>query len=127
MAILTLTPQTVIAKYPSLPLTANSADFVWTAAGADFADKARFVHTGREAILVRNDNGGAQTVTIESSADPKGRTGNITTYSVGAGEYAVFPPFPVTGWRQITGGNTGYLVLSASAADVYFAILRLPE
>jgi hypothetical protein len=123
MAILTLTVQNVIAKYPAPPLTANAADFVWTAAGADFADKARFIHTGRELILVRNNNVGAKTVTIESVADPKNRTGNITTYSVGAGEYAVFGPFPVLGWRQ----TTGYLQLAASAADVMFAILRLPE
>lgn len=123
MAVLTLTVQSLIAKYPVTPLTANAADIVWTAAGADFADGARFVHTGRELILVRNDNVGAKTVTITSVADPKGRLGNITTYSVGASEYAAFGPFPVLGWRQ----TTGYLMLSASAADVFFAILRLPE
>jgi len=123
MAVLDLTPQTVIPKYPATPLTANAADFVWTAAGADFADGARFPHTGKEIILVRNDNVGAQTVTIESAVDEKNRVGNITTYSVGIGEYAAFPPFPVVGWRQ----TTGYLMLEASAADVSFAILRLPD
>jgi len=123
MAILDLTPQTVIAKYPATPLTANAADFTWTAAGADFADKAQFPHTGKELILVRNDNVGAQTVTIESRVDTFNREGDITTYSVGIGEYAVFGPFPIEGWRQ----TTGYLTLAASAADVSFAILRLAD
>ena len=123
MAILTLTVQSVIPKYPATPLTVEAADFVWTTAGADFADGARFPHTGREVILIHNLNAGAQTITINSSADPKGRQGTITTYSVGIGEYAVFGPFPVTGWRQAD----GYLTMAASATDVWFAILRLPE
>jgi len=122
MAELTLTVQQMIGKYPSLPLTANAADFTWTAAGADFADGAVFPLTGREILLVRNDNVGAQTVTITSVADDKNRTGDITTYSVGAGEYAVFPCLAVDGWRQ-TDGN---LDIEASAADVMFAVLRLP-
>ena len=123
MAILTLTPQSVIAKYPATPLTADSADFEFTVAGADFADGARFPHTGRELILVINGAVGAETVTINSSADPKGRQGPITAYSVGPGEFAVFGPFPVTGWRQAD----GYLTMVASDADMAFAILRLPE
>lgn len=122
MAELSLTVQTIKGGYPSLPVTANAADIVWTAAGADFADGAAFDHTGREIILVRNDNVGAQTLTIDSVADEKGRTGDITTYSVGAGEYAAFGPFPVAGWRQ----SDGDMNIVASAADVYLAIIRLP-
>ncbi len=123
MAILTLTVQNLIAKYPVTPLTANSADFVWTAAGASFADGFQFAHTGKEILLVRNDNAGAQTVTIDSVPDAKNREGDITAYSVGAGEYAAFPPFPVEGWRQ----SNGMLKGAASAADVYLAVLRLPD
>jgi hypothetical protein len=123
MARLALTVQNVIAKYPALPLTASSADFVWTAAGADFADGASFTLTGKEILLVRNDNVGAQTVTVSSVVDPYNRTGNITTYSVGIGEFAVFPPFPKEGWAQ----TDGKLYFAASAADVYFAVLRLPD
>lgn len=115
--------QNLIVKYPVTPLTANSADFVWTAAGADFADGFRFQHTGKEILLVRNDNVGAQTVTINSVANQRGRTGTISAYSVGAGEYAAFPPFPVEGWRQ----SNGYLTGAASAADVQLAVLRLPD
>jgi hypothetical protein len=124
MARATLTPQAVAASgYPTLPLTANAADIVFTAAGAGFADGHQFAHTGREIILVQNANVGAQTVTVSSVADPNmKRTGDITTYSVGASEFACFGPFPVDGWRQ-TDGN---MYLAATATDVKFAILRLP-
>jgi len=123
MAILDLVPQDVIAKYPATPLTANAADFTYTASGADFASGARFPHTGRELIVVRNDNVAAQTLDINSVVDPYNRTGTITAYSIGIGEYAVFGPFPVEFWRQAD----GYLTMKASAADVMFAILRLPD
>lgn len=99
MARLSLTVQNIIAKYPTLPLT------------------------GKEILLVHNANAGAQTVTISSVVDPYKRTGDITTYSVGIGEYAAFPPFPKDGWAQ----SDGYLYFAASAADVNFAVLRLPD
>ena len=105
-----------------LPVTANSADFVWTAAGADFADGFAFASTGKEVLLIRNDNAGAQTVTINSQADPYKRTGDITTYSVGIGEYAVFYP-PVDSFRRSDGTIWG----AAAAADVMLAVLRLPD
>ena len=112
----------MLERYPTLPVTANAADFVWTTAGADFADGVRFPHTGREIVLIRNDNVGAQTVTVESVIDPQRRTGDITTYSVGIGEYAVFNAMAITGWRQ----TSGEFWLTASATDVFFAVLRLP-
>lgn len=123
MARLLLTVQEILPKYPGLPLVANSADFTWTAAGADFADGFMFPMTGREILLVRNDNVAAQTVTIDSSLDPFGREGDITAYSVGIGEYAVFPNFPRQGWATAT----GYLYGAAAATDVMLAVLRLPN
>lgn len=123
MAVLTLTPKSLPAKYPTTPITANALDFTWTAAGADYADGARFTLTGKEILLVHNGNVGAQTVTITSQVDPYNRTGHITAYSLGAGEYAVFPQFQLTGWAD----GSGYLILAASAADVEFAVLRLVD
>lgn len=105
-----------------MPLTADAADFEWTAAGADFADGFGFAHTGKEIILVRNDNVGDQTVAIDSVANAKGREGDIPAYTIEAGEYAAFGPFPVSGWRQANGQLYG----AASAADVMLAVLRLP-
>ena len=122
MARLVLTPLPVVATgYPTLPLTALSADFAFTAAGANFADGAGFAHTGREIIIAK---GGAapQTITITSIPDDKKRSGNITTYAIGIGLFSVFGPFPVDGWRQ----SDGQLYLAASATDVSFAVLKLP-
>lgn len=124
MARLALTAKATPGSYPSLPLSANAADFAWTAAGGDFADGFSFPWTGREVLLVRNDNGGAQTVTINSLADSrKRRTGDISAYSVGAGEYAVLGPFQSDGWKQ----STGLIHGAASAADVMLAVIRLSD
>ncbi len=123
MARLVIPVTVVVASgYPTTPLVALSADFAFTAAGANFADGAGFVHTGREIVIVKGGAAG-QTVTISSVPDPYKRSGNITTYAVGIGLFSVFGPFPADGWRQ----SDGQLYLAASAADVSFAVLRLPS
>jgi hypothetical protein len=122
MTRLALTPKTLPGSYPSLPLTANSVDFTFTPAGASFADGASYPLTGNEILLVHNGNVGAQTVTISSVVDDLNRTGDITTYSLAAGEYAAFGPFKEKGWRQ----STGLIHIAASATDVEFAVLKLP-
>lgn len=123
MARLALTPKSLPAKYPALPITANALDFAFTPAGADFADGASFPMTEKEILIVHNANVGAQTVTISSVVDPYNRTGNITAYSLAAGEYAVFPQFQKSGWMQ----SDGNLYFAASATDVEFAVLRLVD
>lgn len=120
MARLAITPKQSTGSFPALPLSANAADFTWTPAGASFADGASFPITERELLLVKNLNVGAQTVTISSVVDGRNRTGDITTYSLGASEYAVFGPFTREGWAQ----STGLLHFAASAADVNFAVIR---
>jgi hypothetical protein len=103
MSRLAITPRTLLGSYPTLPLTANSADIAFTAAGASFADGASYPLTGQEILLVHNGNVGAETVTITSVADDLGRSGDITTYSLSAGEYGAFGPFKEKGWRQSDG------------------------
>lgn len=103
-------------------IAADAADFAWTA--ADTSNQNAVVSTGRELVLVFNSGGSAYTVTITSVADELGRLGTITTYSVGAGEYAVFGPFPVKGWRQAADLK---LYLEASNAAVKFAVIKLPH
>lgn len=122
MSRLAVTPKQTLGSYPSLPISADGADFAFAAAGAAFADGASFVITGKELLLVRNGAVTAQTVTISSVADEKGRTGDVTTYSIGASEYAVFGPFKKAGWAQAADGNKLYF--AASAATVEFAVLR---
>lgn len=101
-------------------IAADSADFVWTA--ADVGNSNSCTLTGRELLLVNNTGGSPYTVTITSAADELGRTGDITTYSLAAGEFAVFGPFPMRGWRQ-TGGK---LYFAGSNAAVKFAVIVIP-
>ena len=108
-------------KYPSLPITADAADITWTA--ADTTNQNDFVSSGDDLIIVDNQNAGAQTVTINSTADPRNkRTGDITTYSIGIGEFAVFR-VGGDGWDQP--GNI--IHLEAAAVDVYFAVIPMPK
>jgi hypothetical protein len=123
MARLALSPVTMPLKYPALQPAVNSLDVAFTPAGADFADGASFPLTGKEILIVHNDNVAAKTVTITSVADSYNRTGDITAYSLGIGEYAVFPQFQLAGWQQ----SDGKLYLAAEAADVEFLVLRLRD
>lgn len=121
MARTALTVQETPGRFPALPITADAADLAWTA--ADNVNKNSFALTGREIILVRNDNAGAQEITISSVVDAYNREGDIEAYSVGIGEYAMFGPIPLDGFRQ----SDGLCYLEAAVADVYFAIIRFPS
>jgi hypothetical protein len=122
MARLAVPVQDVTPGYPStLPITAGSADVVFTNAGASFADGAGFPLSGREVLIVKNGNVGVQTVTISSVKDDKFRTGDITAYSMAAGDIVIFR-LPVDGWRQAD----GQLYFAATATDVAFGVVRLP-
>jgi len=111
------------AKYPVLPITANALDITFTAAGADFADGAGFVMNEKDILIAYNPDSSAHTVTISSVVDPYNRTGNITSYSIGAGEHAVFPQFKKDGWAQ----SDGKLYFATDNALVQFAVLRLTD
>jgi len=122
MARLVLTPVQMPAKYPTLPITANSLDVVFTPAGADFADGAGFLLTGKEILIVLGGAAGG-TVTISSTIDPYRRTADIAAYAVGVNLYSIFPQFQKAGWVQ----PDGQLYFAASAATVEFLVLRLTE
>ena len=123
MARLSLTVQSPPGFWPSLALTANAADFTWTAAGADFADGFSFVNTGREILLARNDNAVAKTITITSVVDEFNRLGHITSYSMIQNDLAWFGPFKPSGWNQ---AGTNLVYGAANVADMYLVVCRLP-
>lgn len=117
--------QTLTAKTPVDlklgALSANAADFTLTA--ADATNKEEVVHTGREILIAFNSGAGARTVTVTSVADDLGRTLDVpNAYSIGAGEYAVFGPYPVKGWRQ----TNGKLYFEAEHAEVKWAVITIP-
>ena len=117
-------PRTTLTKTTPLgafgTYSANAADLTLTA--ADTVNLNQFRATGNNLVIAQNTNAGAQTVTI-TSAPINGRTGDITTYSIGAGEIAVFGPFlgNQNGWTQ----SDGYIYLQASHADIKFAIISI--
>ena len=120
MSRLLITPQEVLGSYPNLPLIADSADIIWTAAGVDFIDGFRFPLTGRELLIIRN-NTGVQTVTLSSVVSARtNRKGDITAYSMAAADVLVFGPFINDGWQQVSGELWG----AVTVADVDIAVLK---
>lgn len=107
------------AGYPDLPLAANAADVPLTA--SDAVNFEQVVHAANVIIVARNSGAGARTITV-TSAPYLGRSGDITGYSIGAGEFAILGPFPAAGWRQAN----GFLYWQAEHAEVLTACVLLP-
>lgn len=104
----------------AVPLAALSADLAWTA--TDTTNGNAVASTGREVLLVWNTDTVSHTVTISSSADSLGRTGDITAYAEAATTISCFGPFPVTGFKQ----TDGTLHVTSSSALVKFAVIHVP-
>jgi len=120
MARTTLTKTTALGAYGDYSV-ANSADM--TMAAADTSNQNQFVASSRDLVIAHNTGGSAYTITVTSVDDPHyGRQGDIATYSLGAGEYAIFGPFKRPGWVQ----SDGYVYLEASNALVKFGVVALP-
>lgn len=114
------TPAAVAIKsYPDpLPVAANSADLAFFASDAANFEKAN--HTDNLILIAWNSGVVGRTVTI-SSASYQGRTGDITTYALEAGDHAIFGPFPAAGWRQ----SDGKLYFAGSHAEVKWALVLI--
>jgi hypothetical protein len=121
MARLALTKNNTLGSYPVTPLVANSADVTFTAAGAQFADGFSFEATGGDILLVKNGNVAAQTITLQSMPDAHNRKGDISAYSIGAGEEAVFDFSQIAFWKQADGKVYG----SVTATDVSLAVIHM--
>jgi hypothetical protein len=112
----------IVPKNPNAgTIAANGADISLTA--ADVSNKNSCTLTGREMLFAFNsDDDTAYTVTVSSVADQLGRTGDVESYSIGFGEYALIGPFPLEGWKQ----STGKLHFEANNAAIKFAVIRVP-
>ncbi len=118
-AIVPITPLGGLGDYSSV----NVADFLMAATtGLSGSSGNQFVSSGKDLVYAKNIQAGAQTITFSSVDDPQGRQEDITTYSIGIGEYAIFGPFGVIGWRQ-TDGN---IYFETSHADILVAVFVLP-
>ena len=109
-------------KSPFDAVVATGFDF--TFAASTLTDGDTFVCTGREILLVQNTTAGALTITVTSVVDDKGRTGDITTYSVGANGFSVIPVGLTnsSGWKS----SAGTIRITCSAVTLKVAVLRLP-
>jgi hypothetical protein len=121
MAATVIVPQQLLSPFPVTPLTANSADIVFTALTITEGDE--FPCTGREIILISNGTG-TNTLTISSNDDEKGRAEDITAYSLASSDFAVFSQGLTNskGWKS----STGKIKLTPSSAEIKCAVLRLP-
>lgn len=121
MAATVITVQQLLSPFPTTPLTANSADIVFTALTITEGDV--FTCTGREVILISNGTG-TNTLTIDSSDDSFGREEDITAYSLAENDFAVFGQGLTNskGWKN----SSGQIKLVPSSAEVKCAVLRLP-
>lgn len=116
-----ITVQTVLAPFAAVG--AGAADF--TFAAGTVSDGDTFVCTGRELLLVKNTEvADPKTITITSVDDETNRSENITSYSLAAGDYAVFGVGLTNskGWKS----TAGTIRITVSAATVKVAVLRLP-
>ncbi len=114
----TLVKTTAKGPYPTLPIGANG--LVVTLAAADVANKNQFLPSGNDLVVMQNSGASPYTVTITSAVDPQNRTGDVTTYSLAAGDVCVFL-VKTTGWVQAD----GYVYLEANNASVKFGVVAL--
>lgn len=112
-----LTLQTVQGPYPGT-VSAGELDFSWTAGSIV---STTFSCTGNELLLVHNTSVSAATFTLNSVADEYGRTGDISEYSLAAGDYAAFKITNTVGWRN----SSGIATMSVSDASVEVALLDI--
>ena len=118
MSFTALTPVTPFGPYGAV--VANALDLTWTP--ADATNGNSFPLTGSEILLIWNTDSAAHTFSITSVADNFGRTGDVTTYSVGAGVISSYSfRAGANGWIQSDG--TVHLP-AASSALLKFCVLK---
>ncbi len=80
-----------------------------------------FKPSGKDVVIAFNSGASPYTVTITSTPDDKGRTGDAGPVTLAAGEIRVFGLLPMLGWQQ----TDGTVYLQASNAAVKFSIFQL--
>lgn len=93
-----------------------------TIAAADVANKNQFVAEGADLIIAHNTGASERSITITSSPDPYGRSGDIDSEAIAAGAISIYGPLKVAGWIQ----SDGKIYLEADNAEVEFGVIKLP-
>jgi hypothetical protein len=107
----------------STPQKANVSTLHQYTFAACSADKNYAVYSEKLYLHAINSHAtDPKTVTIDGLADEYGRTGSITAYSLTAGQYAVFGPFPSELFKQ----SNGTITFEGSSTDIKFAAIIVP-
>lgn len=113
----TITANELLGAYGDYS-SADVADLTWTNLSGD--DDVFTLHPD-DILLIWNPDDSAHSLDITSQPDPKyGRSADISSYSVGAGEIAAFGPFQPHGWAD----SSGQLTINGTT-DLDAAVLRL--
>lgn len=116
----TVTPITPVGPYP----TSVAANDLYMQLAFPQVAGASFPITGRELMIVHNSSGStARTFTIESVADSQNRTGDISDYSLGAGEQAAFWFGNTVGWKN----HSGCVEFTPSNTDLNMIVIKIPN
>lgn len=121
MARTTITPETPLGAYGDYSV-AGVADLPMAVTSGDSGDNGnQFVASGKDLVIFHNTAVGPQVITFTSEPDTYGRSQDIDSYSLGAGEYAIFGPFKLTGWEQ----TDGKIYFETDDADILVAVIAL--
>jgi hypothetical protein len=118
--------QAIVGPYPSLPVAPGSLDITLTAVDAvngnffvaDSVSNLPQGSIGGDVLLVSNPTGGALTITF-TSQPLNGRSGDITTYSIGAGVTSAFKYSQLAGWADVNNN-----IFFTAAAGLLVAALK---
>ncbi len=88
------------------------------------ADRHYWVNTQREIFVVYNSTGSAITLTFTTQPKRDGRVQSTaqSVFSIAAGVYTAFGPFPNEGWADAS----AQIYVVASAVGLRGVVLRLP-
>lgn len=98
----------------------SASSITWTQ--GDSVNGHKVVLTGREVVIMMNTAAVIQGATIQSVADPYGRTGDATYNIPASSGVAVFQMFPTAGWIQ----SNGYLYIDVSSNTINLAVIKFP-
>lgn len=117
-----ITPITPTGPYPPNGVVGATALNI-TETATDNVNGNSFPLTGHDVLLLHNTDVSARTVTISSAPDQRGRTADITAYSIPAGVIAAFHfRGAQDGWAQ----TDGTIHFTTSNALIKAFILTFP-
>ena len=114
-------PRTAVTAVVA-PGSYNTTPTLATPTAIDIVNNNLVTASGKDLLIFENTSAGALTITVNSVNDAFNRTGDITAFSVGAGQYAIVGPLFKAGWVQADGN----LYFTASAVTMKVTSIQLP-